>query len=112
MLGVNVVLPVDPDVVPPDADVAVPPDTTRVTGTALSCPPMVMFNVPLYVPEASPVAFTATDIWFCCLERVPVDGLTVIQVAVPEAVQLLDTIEFLLNVTVWGGGVGLLSDAL
>src|SRR5690348_7488919 len=43
---------------------------------------------------------------------VPVDGLTVIHAALPEAVQFFDTIEFLLKVTVCGGGVGVLLDAL
>jgi len=43
---------------------------------------------------------------------IPVDGLTVIHAALPEAVQFFDTIEFLVKVTVCGGGVGLLVDAL
>ena len=43
---------------------------------------------------------------------VPVDGLTVIHDVFPEAVQLLVTMEFLLNVTVCGDGVGALLDAL
>jgi len=43
---------------------------------------------------------------------VPVEGLTVIHAALPEAVQFLDTIEFLLKVTVFDGGIGLLLDAL
>lgn len=37
---------------------------------------------------------------------VPVDGLTEIHAALPEAVQLREVMEFLLNVTVWDGGVG------
>lgn len=47
MLGVDDVLPLDVDVVLPDVDVAVPPETTRVTGIALSCPPMAILTVPV-----------------------------------------------------------------
>jgi len=43
---------------------------------------------------------------------VPVDGLTVIHGELPEAVQLLVTMEFLLKVTLFDGGIGLLLDAL
>jgi hypothetical protein len=53
-----------------------------------------------------------TVIWSFSLEMDPVDGLTVIHGALPEAVQLLLTIEFLLKVTVFDGGIGLLLDAL
>jgi hypothetical protein len=42
---------------------------------------------------------------------VPVDGLTEIHAALPEAVQLREVMEFLLNVTVWDGGVGVPLDA-
>jgi hypothetical protein len=42
---------------------------------------------------------------------VPVDGLTEIHAASPEAVQLREVMEFLLNVTVWDGGVGVPLDA-
>ena len=108
------VVPPDVEVVLPDADVgvAVPPDTTRVTETTLICPPMAILTVPLYVPPAMPDAFTLTVIWSFSLEMVPVDGLTVIHDVLPEAVQLLVTMEFLLNVIVCGDGVGALVDAL
>ena len=42
---------------------------------------------------------------------VPVDGLTVSQAALPEAVHGRDVKEFLLKVTVCAGGVGLPVDA-
>ncbi len=42
---------------------------------------------------------------------VPEDGLTVTHAALPEAVQGRPTNEFLLNVTVCAGGVGLSVDA-
>jgi len=61
MLGVTVVpppvvdvVPPDVDVVPPDVDaplpdvgVTVPPETTRVTGTEFTCPPITIFTAPL-----------------------------------------------------------------
>src|SRR4030095_11030427 len=43
---VDVVLP-DPDVAPPDVGVTVPPETTSVTGTELTCPPITIFTAPL-----------------------------------------------------------------
>lgn len=58
------------------------------------------------MPAAKPEAFTLTVIWSCSLAIVPVDGLTEIHAVLSEAVQLREIMEFLLNVTVWDGGVG------
>ena len=61
MLGTGAVL-VGVDVEPVDVDVgvAVPPDTVSESGIVVNWPPTLMFTMALYVPAASPEAFTLT----------------------------------------------------
>lgn len=61
MLGIGVVL-VGVDVKPVDVDVGVDvlPDTVSERGIVVSWPPTLMLTTPLYVPDASPKAFTLT----------------------------------------------------
>jgi hypothetical protein len=73
---------------------------------------MLMLTEPLYVPAASPEAFTLTETRSFPRERLPVDGLTLIHEALLVTVHFFDTIEFLLNVIVCDAGTGLLADAL